>query len=315
MVRGATHPLAPKIKKLFLADEDVGRLAQHTPHAAGAHYSASQQCLLTPLRNLLGHRAGSHALKLNSPCTGCAVEELVKQLVAGAAAIAQEKGLKTVTAPCLYAAQAPSLLQLRSRPAAHTAAAGPQESIHADAGPRGARPLCRRHQPHPRPGRWPSAQGQATQVRASLLLKSWSSLCPCCRHSAHMHLHRQPKAAQDEADGSPKKRGRVPNKAPDAGPAPAAPLAGFSAPAGFGAPAGFSAPSHGVLPAQHLLAPGTAAAMIGQPAQQQHAAGSLQGAGRQAEALLASNAPAAHTTGAVVAAAVIEEQEDDYDAE
>ena len=29
------------------------------------------------------------------------MEELLKQLVAGAAAVAQEKGLKTVTAPCL----------------------------------------------------------------------------------------------------------------------------------------------------------------------------------------------------------------------
>ena len=35
MVRSTSHPLASKIKKLFLSDEDVGRLAQHTPSLAG----------------------------------------------------------------------------------------------------------------------------------------------------------------------------------------------------------------------------------------------------------------------------------------
>ena len=34
MVKGS-HPLASKIKKLLLSDEDVGRLAPHTPHVAG----------------------------------------------------------------------------------------------------------------------------------------------------------------------------------------------------------------------------------------------------------------------------------------
>ena len=31
-----THPLAPRIKRLIQSDEDVGKIAQATPHLIGA---------------------------------------------------------------------------------------------------------------------------------------------------------------------------------------------------------------------------------------------------------------------------------------
>lgn len=95
-----THPLAPRIKKLLQSDEEVGRINMHTPHVGGAWLTLllfQHTVSRTPATRRCGYKLTTQVV-----LTGCAVEELIRQLCSGAAAVAKDRGLKTVTAPCLY---------------------------------------------------------------------------------------------------------------------------------------------------------------------------------------------------------------------
>ena len=93
-----THPLASRIKKLLQSDEDVGRINMHTPHVAGAYMRQSFAAAVTQR----GANRWNPPAQSRVWLTGCAVEELVRQLCGGAAAVAKDRRLKTVTGPCLY---------------------------------------------------------------------------------------------------------------------------------------------------------------------------------------------------------------------
>lgn len=93
-----SHPLAARIKRVMQADEDVGKIAQATPFLMGG--SRNNGC------DLGGHQHGSsspwsmanwHQLWLSFRHTERALELFLQQLCERAAAVAQDRGAKTVT--------------------------------------------------------------------------------------------------------------------------------------------------------------------------------------------------------------------------